>query len=262
MIMIEDKKLDGGNACIKHGFFGRQGGVSAPPYDSLNCGLGSNDDMESVHQNRAVVTGQLFVNKENLVTLAQVHSAKCLPVTRQFEGDEKRPEADALVTDRAGLAIGVLTADCAPVLFTGRKEDGAPVIGAAHAGWGGALNGVTDATLVLMQEMGAMQDSIRAAIGPCIAQASYEVSIGFEKPFLKRDPEDERFFKAARKDEHLMFDLSGYVANRLAQAGVQQITIIGQDTCADEERFFSYRRATHRGEENYGRQISVIAITE
>ena len=260
MIIIEDHRLNGAGDKIKHGFFGRQGGVSEGLYTSLNCGVGSDDDADAVQENRARVTDQLSVNKGYLATASQIHSADCLIVTRAFGAEEERPEGDALVTDVVGLALGVLTADCGPILFAGEKAGGAPVIGAAHAGWGGALKGIGEATVQKMIELGAELDTIRAAVGPCIGPKSYEVSIGFETPFLDRDPEDEHFFKAAHKDGHLMFDLPGYIASRLAQCGVKQVTITGQDTFAQNDKFFSYRRATHAGEPNYGRQVSTIVI--
>lgn len=261
MVVIQDQKLNNGTGRIKHGFFGRQGGVSENLYASLNCGPGSDDKAESVRENRQRVAGHFGATADQIATLWQIHSADCLIVDAPVTATgEQRPKGDALVTDRAGLVLGVLTADCGPVLFAGEKADGAPVIGAAHAGWGGALKGVLESTVERMQEAGAGLETIRAAVGPCIGPASYEVSAGFEAPFLEHDPEDERFFKEARKEGHLMFDLPGYIASRLAQAGVKQVTITGHDTFADEERFFSYRRTTHRQEPDYGRQISAISI--
>ena len=256
MIIIEDPKLQDTGQRVKHGFFGRQGGVSEGLYNSLNCGVGSNDSPDNVQENRRRVAEAL--GGEELITVHQIHSPDCLIVTEPFGAD--RPQADALVTDKAGLVIGVLTADCGPILFAGEKEDGSPVIGAAHAGWGGALKGVLENTVQKMQELGSGLESIRATVGSCIGPKSYEVSLGFEEPFLERDPEDEHFFKAAAKEGHLMFDLPGYIAKRLADAGVRQVTIMGHDTFADEESFFSYRRATHRDEPDYGRQVSAITI--
>ena len=259
MIEVDDKSLLNFNADIKHGFFGRRGGVSTGLYDSLNCGVGSNDDMIAVQENRARVAAALSTHKENLVTIHQVHSADCFYVDKPFDGDVK-PKGDALVTDEAGLVIGVLTADCGPVLFAGKKADGTPVIGAAHAGWGGALKGICEATVKMMIERGAILETIRAAIGPCIGPKSYEVSLGFEAPFLEQDEANEHFFKAAQKERHLMFDLPGYIALRLAKVGVKHVSITGADTFADEERYFSYRRTTHAQEPDYGRQISAICI--
>jgi YfiH family protein len=267
MKIIIDDKLNGkqdsksGHAArrVMHGFFGRQGGVSHGIYDSLNCGSGSNDDPISVQKNRSLVAQHFGQSLENLVSVWQVHSPDCLYVDAPFKGD--KPQADAMVTDKTGLVLGVLTADCGPVLFAGEKTDGASVVGAAHSGWGGALKGVNEATVQKMLDCGAQLETIRAAIGPCIGVASYEVSEGYEKPFLERDIEDERFFKSARKEGHLMFDMAGYIANRLAQIGVKQVTITGQDTFALKEDYFSYRRATHENAADYGRQISAIMIS-
>lgn len=240
---------------IAHGFFGRQGGVSTGLYSSLNCGAGTGDDPASVKENRARVLAA--IGGSALVTLKQIHSATCLYADVPFTD---RPEADAVVTDVPGLAIGVLTADCGPVLFHGETAQGGPVIGAAHAGWGGALKGVLESTLQVMIDKGAQIDTIHASLGPCIAQKSYEVSDGFAGPFIDDDPASEHFFKAARREGHLMFDLPGYIASRLSQAGVRQVSITGIDTYSAEKDYFSYRRATHREEKDYGRQISVIMI--
>jgi len=260
MNIVDDKRLNGKSGKIQHGFFGLQGGGSEGIYHSLNCGPGSDDDANKVQENRARVAGHFGRDIDDLVTVWQVHSPTCLIVSSLFSGE--RPKADAMVTDKAGLVLGVLTADCGPVLLAGEKSDGSPVIGAAHAGWGGALKGVTDDTVAKMVELGAEVDSIRAAIGPCIGPKSYEVTIGFEKPFLERSPADEHFFREARKEGHLMFDLPGYIANRLAQAGVGQVTITGQDTYALPDEYFSYRRKCHNDEPDYGRQISAISIRE
>lgn len=199
------------------------------------------------------------MDAQSILTMHQVHGDTCLTVS-EIWSEHERPEADALVTDKAGIVLGVLTADCAPVLFYGEKPDGAPVIGAAHAGWKGAVGGILEATLKAMLELGAQGDSIRACIGPCIAQASYEVSAEFFKPFEAEDPENDHFFMASNKEGHLMFDLAGYCAAKLAKNGVGKVFIKDLDTCFNEEDFFSYRRATHREEKDYGRQISLIAI--
>lgn len=262
MFIIEDKKLNGAKGLIKHGFFGRQGGVSEGIYDSLNCGPGSYDSPEAVQENRTRVAGHFGMNADHLISLWQVHSPDCLIIDGPVPSGDDRPKADAMVTDKAGWVLGTLTADCGSILFAGEKSDGSPVIGAAHAGWGGALRGVLESTVETMEKLGVELDTIRTTVGPCIGPKSYEVSIGFEAPFLERDPEDEHFFREAQKEGHLMFDLPGYIASRLAQAGVRQVTITGYDTFAEEEKFFSYRRTTHRGEPDYGRQISAIAITD
>lgn len=261
MFIIEDQKLDGTSGKVKHGFFGRQGGVSEGIYNSLNCGVGSNDDPEAVQENRARVARALGGKPENLVRVWQNHSADCVIANEPQNFKEDPPTADGIVTDQTGLVLGVLTADCGPILFAGEKTDGTPVIGAAHAGWGGALKGVLESTVSQMQALGAELGTIRAAVGPCIGPKSYEVSVGFETPFLTHNPEDEHFFREAQKEGHLMFDLPGYIANRLAHAGVTQVTITGHDTFAEQENYFSYRRTTHAGEKDYGRQISAIMIT-
>jgi len=240
---------------VKHGFFTRQGGVSVGIYKGLNCGPGSDDDPTAVQQNRQSVVE--YINADHLLTLHQVHGKDCVVADAPYD---KRPKADAHVTDVPGLALGILTADCVPVLFVGEKTDGAPVIGAAHAGWGGALKGVLAETVGQMQALGAELCSIRAAIGPCIAQKSYEVSASFVDPFMEEDEMNERFFMVAQREGHLMFDLPGYVALKLAKAGVKNVSIGDQDTYALEEDFFSYRRTTHAQELDYGRQISVVMI--
>jgi YfiH family protein len=187
------------------------------------------------------------------LTLYQTHSAD---VVRALTGFDDRPPGDALVTDRPGLALGILTADCTPVLFADRA---AGVVGAAHAGWKGAIGGVTDSAIAAMEALGAKRDRIAAAIGPCIARASYEVDDAFAQRFEADDPANERFF-APGKPGHHQFDLEAYVAHRLAAAGLTKIEMLGLDTYADEQRFFSFRRATHRDEPGYGRQISIIGL--
>jgi YfiH family protein len=190
-----------------------------------------------------------------LVTVHQVHSAEAVIVTEPF-ADDARPPVDAIVTDRPGLLLGILTADCAPVLLADAE---AGVVGAAHAGWKGALNGVTDATLAAMEKLGARRDRIAAAIGPCIARASYEVDEAFVRRFEEADPTNERFFFAGRPG-HQQFDLEAYVAARLAAAGLGRVETLGLDTYADDRAFFSFRRATHRREADYGREISLIGL--
>lgn len=245
---------------IAHGFFGRRGGVSSGLYDSLNCGSGSADKPEHVQENRKRVAEALGAAEQQLVSVWQVHSPDCLYLDKPLSFGDEKPKADAMVTDKAGIALGVLTADCGPVLFAGLKSDGAPIIGAAHAGWGGAIKGVCEATVQMMIEHGAQLASIAACIGPCIGPKSYEVSLGYEKPFLEQDDTNEHFFKPSSKEGHLMFDLPGYIASRLALVGVSHVEITGADTFSEEERFFSYRRTTHRCEPDYGRQISAICI--
>ncbi len=240
---------------IAHGFFGRAGGVSSGLYASLNCGPGSFDKPEDVKANRAAVLDALGASKADLLSMYQVHGDTCLRVKEAYPD---RPHADAQVTDVPGLALSVLSADCAPVLFYGRNDKG-PVIGAAHAGWKGAIGGVLDSTVYAMEEYGVRASDIRAAIGPCIGKRSYEVSDLFLAPFMAEDPENERFFMNG-KPGHMLFDLPGYCAARLYHCGLGQVSITGIDTFAKEQDYFSYRRTTHRKEADYGRQISVIVI--
>lgn len=238
---------------VPHGFLGREGGISAGILSGLNVGLGSGDDRTAIAENRRRAV-QAVLPGAALATLHQIHSPEAVAVTAPFP-DDARPHADALVTDRPGLLLGILTADCAPVLFA---DEGAGVVGAAHAGWKGAITGVTDATIDAMEALGADRSRIVAAVGPCIARPSYEVDEGFFRRFAEADPENERFFSAgARADRH-QFDLEAYVASRLAAAGIGRIELMGLDTYADERRFYSFRRATHRREPDYGRQISLI----
>ena len=241
-------------AGVPHGFLGRRGGVSSGIHAGLNVGLGSEDAAEVVAENRRRATEAVLPGAQ-LVTLFQVHSAEAVVVTQSFE-QALRPHADALVTDRPGLALGILTADCAPVLLADRE---AGVVGAAHEGWKGSICGVTDSTLAAMEQLGARRERISAAVGPCIARASYEVDADFVRRFAEADPENERFFTDTREG-HAQFDLEAYVVHRLASAGVRRIEALGLDTYADPERFFSYRRATHRGEPDYGRQIAIIGL--
>lgn len=236
-----------------HGFLGRTGGVSDGLFDSLNVGLGSSDMRANVLENRRRAVDAVAPGAR-LVTLHQVHSA--LAVEAGDWPDDRRPEADAVVTDRPGLVLGVLTADCAPLLFEDRE---AGVIGAAHAGWKGALSGVIGATVDLMEKLGAQRSRIHAAIGPCIARRSYEVDLAFQQRFETADPETARFFAAGRPG-HAHFDLEACCLARLAEAGVGQAEALGADTLSDPERFFSYRRTTHAAEPDYGRQLSLIAL--
>ena len=241
-------------ANVPHGFFGRRGGVSSGDLASLNCGLGSGDDPALIAENRhraaeAVLPGAA------LAGLYQVHGNRCVIVDDSTDL-AARPEADALATRTPGILLGILTADCVPVLFADTE---AGVIGAAHAGWKGAIAGVSDATLAAMEGLGASRANITVAIGPCIGRASYEVDEGFVQRFLADDPENEHFF-AGGKPGHAMFDIAAYVAARLAAAGVSRIAIGGQDTYAEEADYFSYRRACHRGENSYGRQMSLIGL--
>ena len=243
--------LDG----LPHGFLGRAGGVSAGIHAGLNVGLGSDDDREAILENRRRAVDAVATGYE-LVTLHQVHSPDTVAVIESFP-DDARPRADALVTDRPGLLLGILTADCVPVLLADAR---AGVIGAAHAGWKGAISGVTDSVLAEMERLGAGRAGVVAAIGPCIARASYEVDEGFVRRFEAVDPANERFFADGRRPGHAQFDIEAYVAHRLAAAGIGRVIVLGEDTYAQPERFFSFRRATHAGEPGYGRQISLIGL--
>ena len=241
-------------AGVPHGFFGRRGGVSAGELASLNCGLGSGDDPALIAENRRRVA-EVALPGAALTGLYQVHGNRCVVVDEATDL-ASRPEADALATRTPGILLGILTADCVPVLFA---DNSAGVVGAAHAGWKGALAGITDATLAAMKGLGATHANIAVAIGPCIARASYEVDDGFVARFMADDPANERFF-AAGKPGHAMFDIAAYVAARLAAAGVTRIAIGGQDTYAQPQDYFSYRRACHKAENSYGRQLSVIGL--
>ena len=238
-------------AGIPHGFLGRRGGVSTGAIAGLNIGHGAEDDIEAVAENRRRAV-EAVLPGARLATVYQVHSPDVVEVHKPWPHDE-RPRADAMVTDRPGLLLGVVTADCAPVLLADRE---AGVIGAAHAGWRGAHGGVIENTVAAMERLGADRSRIAAAIGPAIAQPSYEVDARFRENFA---PEDEAFFAPGRPG-HWQFDLETYAAKRLRAAGVGTVESLGLDTYSDEDRFFSYRRATHRGEPAYGRQFSLIGL--
>jgi purine-nucleoside/S-methyl-5'-thioadenosine phosphorylase / adenosine deaminase len=239
---------------VAHGFLGRAGGVSTGIFESLNVGLGSDDIKSSVDINRRRAV-EAVSKDAALVTLHQVHSADAVRITHAFPEDD-RPQADAMVTDRPVLALGILTADCAPILLA---DKAAGVIGAAHAGWKGAMTGVAKSVVDAMEELGAERGRIVAAIGPCIGRGSYEVDSDFRKRFEAIEPENAQFFRDGAPGHHY-FDLEAYVAAWLAFAGVGTVEALGIDTYANEDRFFSYRRATHREEPDYGRHISIIAL--
>jgi YfiH family protein len=241
---------------IRHGFFTREGGVSRGPYASLNCGPGSQDDPAAVAENRARCMALLDHPPEALATLYQAHTAEVVVVDTLWPSD-RRPTADAMVTSRPGIALGILTADCAPVLLADRHTG---VIGAAHAGWKGALGGVLRNTVAAMLDLGARKASIIAAVGPCIGQRSYEVGPEFPKPFLAEDSGNADYFAPAPRPGHFFFDLPGYVSRALSHLGISEVTRVPADTCRDETRFYSYRRGTLRGEPDYGRQLSAIVL--
>lgn len=245
--------LTSGLLTARHGFFTRRGGASSGIFQGLNCGPGSSDLADAVEINRARVAAYLEVPPDHLVTVHQVHSADVIPVTGPLAIS---PRADAMVTATPGVALAVLTADCQPVLFA---DPQAGVIGAAHAGWRGAQAGVLEATLDAMEVLGAARARIRAAIGPTISQAAYEVGPEFVQAFLDDDPDYARFFAQGAGDRAL-FDLPAYGLARLRAAGVAQAEWTRHCTYADEARFFSFRRATHRGEADYGRLISAIRL--
>jgi hypothetical protein len=239
---------------LPHGFLGRRGGASTGELAGLNVGYGSKDDRAAIDENRRRAIDAISAGAE-LVTVHQVHSAEAVKVGHAWPHAD-RPRADAMVTDRPGLLLGILTADCAPVLFA---DSEAGVIGAAHAGWRGALAGVTDATIAAMERLGARRDHIHAAVGPCIAQPSYEVDEVFRARFVDDDSGNHRFFvEGPAGKPH--FDLEAYVVHRLIAAGVGEVEALNLDTYDDEHRFYSFRRATHHGEADYGRQVSLIGL--
>jgi YfiH family protein len=242
---------------VRHGFFTRQGGVSSGIYASLNCGPGSGDDAANVAENRARVAEILGAAPSRLLTLYQKHSAEAVTADKPWK-DGKAPEADAIVTAKPGLVIGVLTADCAPVLFCDAE---AGVIGAAHAGWRGALAGIVESTIKAMTKLGASPARITAVIGPTISQEAYEVGAEFREQFLAKEPDSAAFFITDEGSGEPHFDLPGYVAERLARAGAGAIADLGLCTYCEETRLFSYRRSQHHGENDYGRQISAILLT-
>jgi len=242
---------------IAHGFFGREGGVSQGIYASLNCGPGSKDDPAAVAENRRRVADTLAPEVQ-LVSLSQVHSPIIHTLPAWGSEDGKRLEGDGMVTATPGLGLGILTADCAPVLFADTK---AGVIGAAHAGWKGALGGVLEATLEAMEKLGALRTRISAAIGPSISQKNYEVGADFRDRFVESGAKHARFFVPSDREGHFRFDLPGYVAHRLTQAGTGSVESLGICTYPAENGFFSFRRTTHAGEPDYGRQISAIVLT-
>jgi YfiH family protein len=241
---------------LRHGFFTREGGVSEGLYASLNCGFGSGDRPEHVAENRARALAAGDMPAESLVTAYQVHSPDVAVVAAPWRREEA-PKVDGMVTDRPGVTLGILTADCAPVLFADAE---ARVIGAAHAGWRGAVTGVLEATVTAMEGLGARRARIAAVLGPCIAQDSYEVGPEFPAPFLAQSPDNAAFFAPSARAGHHMFDLPGYVMRRLGALGLAQAGRIANDTCAEADRFFSYRRATLRGETDYGRGLSAICL--
>jgi YfiH family protein len=253
MIETDALKVKG----IRHGFFTREGGHSHGIFASLNCGLGSGDDRETVHRNRALVADALGVEEDRLLTAYQAHSPTAIEVAAPWN-TEGRPKADGLVTAVPGIAIGVLTADCAPILFADAE---ARVVGAAHAGWKGALSGIGETTVAAMERLGAQRRRIVAAIGPTISQQAYEVGPEFVARFLDADPGYAHYFSASHRKGHGYFDLAAYLGDRLRGQGLASVVDLRLCTFSDEQRFFSYRRTSHRAEGDYGRQISAIALS-
>jgi polyphenol oxidase len=240
---------------LRHAFFSREGGVSDGIYAGLNAGIGSNDDPAKVAENRRRMAEQMEVAPAQFLTLHQIHSPDVVVATGPWPG-EARPRADAIVTRTEGIAIGVTAADCGPILFA---DAGARVIGAAHAGWKGALTGVLEQTIEAMERLGADRGSLMVAIGPLIRQHSYEVGGEFVQRFVDDDAGNAAFFISSVRAGHSMFDLAGFIRQRLERAGVLMIDDIGVDTYSDE-RFYSYRRSVHRKEPDYGRHVHAIAL--
>jgi len=240
----------------RHGFFGRRGGVSEGIFASLNCGYGSDDKPEAVRENRTRAGRHLGVGHDRVLTLYQIHSPDAL-VVRECWTREAPPKADAMATAEPGIALGILTADCAPVLFADAE---ARVIGAAHAGWKGALTGVIESAVGAMEGLGAKRARIAATIGPCITQPSYEVGDEFRARFVAAEAANAKYFGEGRRAGHWQFDLPGYVALRLSRLGLQSVNQIDRCTYADQDDYFSFRRTTHRGEPDYGRNLSAIVL--
>jgi YfiH family protein len=239
---------------IQHAFFTREGGVSKGIYEGLNAGLGSGDEPTHVIENRNRIAAYLAVREHDIASPFQIHSPDTI-VTRQA-WREDRPKADGVATNIRGLALGIVTADCGPVLFA---DTDAGVIGACHAGWKGAVGGVMESTIAQMETLGAKRKNITAVLGPCISQENYEVGPDFPEPFLELDSANKRYFVPSKKPDHHMFDLTGYIVDRLAKTDVQSGTV-ARCTYAEEDNFYSYRRTTHRNEPDYGRQLSAIVL--
>ncbi|MFD2204271.1 peptidoglycan editing factor PgeF [Kiloniella antarctica] len=242
---------------IVHGFLTRRDGVSEGLYSSLNCGFGADEAKENVHENRRRTLERVGCPSAKLVTGYQIHSAKVEIVTTPWKCPEDAPQVDALVTKQSGIALGIMTADCVPVLFA---DSSAGVIGAAHAGWQGAIKGVTDNTIDAMESLGAQRSNISCAIGPCIAQSSYEVGAEFAHRFFEENENNMGYFIPSPREGRFLFNLRKYVGDRLKSYGVGQVSISKNDTYSEEELFFSYRRSCHRKEADYGRGLSVIAL--
>ncbi|MBO0906396.1 peptidoglycan editing factor PgeF [Jiella sonneratiae] len=244
------------DAALSHAFFTRRGGTSGGLYEGLNVGIGSKDDAASVAANRARAMATLGLDASRLATPFQVHSAEAIVVDAPFAGE--RPKVDGIVTATPGLAVGVVTADCGPVLFADPKNR---VVGAAHAGWRGALGGVLEATIAAMESVGAERASTVAVLGPTITQPSYEVGLEMVAAFVEGDPARERFFQPGKAPEKRQFDLPGFIVDLLERSGVSA-SFVGRCTYGEPEAFFSFRRTTHRGEPDYGRQLAAITLRD
>ena len=243
---------------IRHGFYTRRGGVSTGIYAGLNCGFGSGDDAGAVIRNRETIASNIGVSIASLLTVHQIHSPDVITVTTPWDRHHA-PRADAMVTRQPGIALGILTADCAPVLFA---DAAAGVVGGAHAGWKGAFGGVLEATVAAMEALGALRANIRAVVGPTISSKNYEVGPEFKARFTAAAGKNEQFFKPSAKPDHFMFDLPAYVLSRLGAARIGAFGWTGDCTYESEEKFYSYRRTTHRGETDYGRLISAIVLED
>ncbi|MCY6379554.1 peptidoglycan editing factor PgeF [Hoeflea prorocentri] len=249
-------ETSGAGPAIRHGFFTRYGGVSEGIYRGLNVGLGSDDNSTHVAENRKRVSNWFGLSADRLATTHQIHSAQPFVVDGSYDGE--RPKADAIVTATPGIAVGVLTADCGPVLLSDPQNG---VVAAAHAGWKGALDGIVENTILAMEQLGARRDHMRACVGPCISGSKYEVGPEFVDRFRQRDNGFSAYFSPSGRDGHSLFDLQKFVLDRIALSGVEA-HLSGHCTYSDENRFFSYRRTTHRSEPDYGRQISAIGIVD
>jgi YfiH family protein len=242
---------------LAHGFFGRRGGVSRGLFASLNCGFGSGDDAACVRENRSRAGHRLGVDVDRLLTVYQIHSANAVIVDEPWPR-EAQPKADAMATRQPNIALGILAADCAPVLFADAE---ARVAGAAHAGWKGALGGVVEAAVKAMETLGAARERIVAAIGPCISQTSYEVGSEFRAQFVAADPHNAHFFIRGQRSDHWQFDLPGYVEGRLAKLDLRAVERVDRCSYLNEADYFSFRRTTHQSEPDYGRNLSAIVLT-
>ncbi len=241
---------------IRHGFYTRQGGHSTGVFASLNCGYGSGDDKDIVQKNRASAMEHIEFDEHDLVTVYQTHSAKVATVTEAWRYDDA-PHVDAMVTNQPGIALGILTADCAPVLLADAVNQ---VIGAAHAGWRGAKSGILKQTIKAMEKIGAEASNIAGAVGPCIRQDSYEVRDVFRSAFIEDDHKNESYFVPSSREDHYQFDLPGYIEDQLTALSISQVDILPFDTYSDEDLFFSFRRTTHQEKEQYGRALSAIGL--